>query len=57
MDSQTIHDLAMVYVQSKMTEYELDKRNAPLCGNTAMSKEEIQYLKSAYIFAIEHLSE
>lgn len=57
MDSQTVHDLAIVYAQSKMDEYELDNRDALINGNVAMSKEEIQYLESAYNFAIQHLSE
>lgn len=57
MDNQKLHDLAIAYASSKLSEYELDKREAPLCGNISMSAEEIQYLKSAYKFAIEHLSE
>ena len=57
MDNQTIQELAIAYANSKLTEYELDKREAPLCGNVSMSVEEIQYLKKAYDFAIQHLLE
>lgn len=57
MDNQIIHELAIVYADSKLNEYELDRREAPLCGNVSMSVEEIQYLKNAYNFAIQHLSE
>lgn len=56
MDNQTIHELAITYAGSKLTEYEIDKREAPMCGNISMSVEEIQYLKKAYDFAIQHLS-
>lgn len=57
MDKQQIHDLAVAYANSKMAEYNIDKREAPMNGNISMSAEEIQYLKSAYDFAIKHLSE
>lgn len=57
MDNQTIHELAVAYASSKLSEYELDKREAPLCGNISMSAEEVQYLKKAYDFAVQHLSE
>lgn len=57
MDKQQVHDLAVAYASSKMTEYNVDKREVPMNGNTSMSAEEIQYLKSAYDFAIQHLSE
>lgn len=57
MDSQKIHDLAVAYAISKIVEYCVDKRSAPMVGNTSMSKDEIQYLKSAYEFAIENLLE
>ena len=57
MDSQKIHDLAVAYASSKIVEYYVDKRSAPMVGNTSMSKDEIQYLKSAYQFAIENLLE
>lgn len=57
MDNQAIHELAVAYASSKLSEYELDNREAPLCGNISMSVEEIQYLKKAYDFAIQHLSE
>lgn len=54
---QTIHDLAIVYANSKIIEFNLNKRSAIACGNVSMSLEEIQYLKSAYDFAIKNLSE
>mgnify|MGYP007029248812 FL=1 len=54
---QIIHDLAIVYANSKMIEFNLDKRSAIACGNVSVSVEEIQYLKSAYDFAIKNLSE
>lgn len=57
MEQQQIHDLAVAYASSKMSEYNIDKREAPMNGNISMSAEEIQYLKSAYDFAIQHLSE
>lgn len=57
MDKQQIHDLAVAYASSKMSEYNIDKREAPMNGNISMSLEEIQYLKSAYDFAIKHLLE
>lgn len=57
MSSQINHDMALAYASSKLTEYEIDKREAPLCGNISMSQDEIQYMKKAYEFAIQHLSE
>lgn len=57
MDKNVIHDLAIAYAVSKLNEYEIDKREAPLCGNTSMKSDEITYLKSAYDFAIKNLSE
>lgn len=57
MDKQQIHDLAVAYASSKMSEYNIDKREQIMYGNISMSAEEIQYLKSAYDFAIKHLSE
>lgn len=57
MDNQQLHDLAVAYASSKMSEYQIDKRKAMLVGNIQMSADEIQYLKAAYDFAIQHLSE
>ena len=57
MIEKTIHDLAVTYASSKLSEYEIDKREAPLCGNTEMSSEEVLYLKAAYDFAVKNLSE
>lgn len=57
MDNQQLHDLAVAYASSKMSEYQIDKREAMLAGNIQMSADEIQYLKTAYDFAIQHLSE
>ena len=57
MSHDEIHDLAIVYANSKLTEYQIDSRSAVMCGNTEMSVEEIQYLKSAYQFALNHLTE
>lgn len=57
MDNQQLHDLAVAYASSKMSEYQIDKREAMLVGNIQMSADEIQYLKTAYDFAIQHLSE
>lgn len=54
---QIVHDLAITYAKSKLNEYVLDKREAPLAGNTSMSNNEIQYLKRAYDFAIQNLSD
>ena len=57
MDSQKIHDLAVAYAQVKLSEHNIDSRSAVMNGNIDMSEKEIQYLKSAYDFAIKHLSE
>lgn len=57
MTHDEIHDLAIVYANSKLAEYQIDSRSAVMCGNTEMSVEEIQYLKSAYQFALNHLTE
>lgn len=55
---KTIHDLAVTYASSKLSEYQIDKREAPLCGNTEMSSEEVLYFrKVAYDFAVKNLSE
>lgn len=57
MDSQTIHDLAIAYAQSKLLELQISSREAPLQGNIDFSSDEVRYLQSAYLFAIERLSE
>jgi hypothetical protein len=57
MSHDEIHDLAIVYANSKLAEYQIDSRSAVMCGNTEMSVDEIQYLKSAYQFALNHLTE
>ena len=57
MSHDEIHDLAIVYANSKLTEYQIDSRSVAMCGNTEMSVEEIQYLKSAYQFALNHPTE
>lgn len=58
MDNQQIaHDLAITYAKVKLEEFELDNRDAIANGCTNMEKSEIQYLKSAYDFAIKNLSE
>lgn len=57
MTSQVAHDLAIAYANSKLSELLLDKREAPLCGNTDLSEDEVQYLKSAYEFARKNLPE
>ena len=57
MGKQVAHDLAMAYAQSKLLEFQISNREAPFQGNTEFSVDEVVYLKSAYIFAKEHLSE
>lgn len=57
MSYEEIHDLAIAYASSKLTEYQIDNRSAVMCGKTEMSIEEIQYFKSAYQFALNHLTE
>lgn len=57
MTSQVQHDLAISYAQVKLSEYQIKNKNAPLEENTDFSKDEIQYLKSAYEFARKNLSE
>lgn len=52
----TVEKLALLYADKKLSEYLLDKREAPTCGSTDMSEDEVKYLKSAYDFAIQHLS-
>lgn len=57
MTSQIVHDLAIAYANSKLSEFLLDNREAPLCGSTSLSADEVQYLQSAYEFARKSLSE
>lgn len=57
MTSQVQHDLAVAYAQVKLSEYQVKHKTAPLEENTDFSIEEIQYLKSAYVFARKNLSE
>lgn len=57
MDKQLQHELAISYANSKLSEYLLNKREAPLCGNISLSTDEVQYLEKAYDFAIHNLSE
>lgn len=57
MDNEKIkHDLALQYAKVKLTKFEIDKREAPMCGNTQMENEEISYLRNAYDFAISKLN-
>lgn len=57
MSHEEIHDLATVYANAKLSEYQVDSRTSLTSGNTEMSIEEIQYLKSAYQFDLKHLAE
>lgn len=57
MDNNKIHDLAVAFASIKLQEYEVSKREAPLCGNTDISEDEIKYFKLAYDYATEKLSE
>ena len=57
MDKQLQHELAISYANSKLSEYLLNKREAPMCGTISLSSDEVQYLEEAYDFAIHHLSE
>lgn len=57
MSHEEIHDLATVYASAKLSEYQVDSRTSLACGNTEMSIKEIQYLKTAYQFALKHLAE
>jgi len=56
MDSQKIHELAIAYAQVKLSEYQIKGKTVILEENTNFSVDEIQYFKSAYDFAIKHLS-
>lgn len=55
--NDTVEQLALLYADKKLTEYLLDKREAPMCGSTDMSEDEVKYLKSAYDFAIKNLGD
>ncbi len=55
MDEQRLHELALLYARVKLTEFQMEKREAIACGNIGMTNDEIQYLKSAYEFALESL--
>lgn len=57
MTNQIAHDLAIAYANSKLSEFLLNKREAPFCADTSLSKDEVQYLESAYEFARKNLSE
>lgn len=57
MGKQVAHDLAIAYAQSKLAELQMSNREAIMQGNTNFSADEVEYLKSAYIFARKHLSE
>lgn len=57
MDESESRKLALVYAESKFKEYLLEKREAPLCGNVGFSDDEIEYMKSAYDYAISKLTE
>lgn len=57
MDKSAIHDLAVSYAEVKLKEYQLVSKTAPMEENTEFSIDEVNYLKSAYNFAIQHLSE
>lgn len=57
MSHEEIHDLATVYANAKLSEYQVDSITSLTSGNTEMSIKEIQYLKSAYDFAVLHLNE
>lgn len=52
-----IHDLAVAYAQVKLSEYQLRNKTAVFEENTEFSAKEVEYFKSAYDFAITHLSE
>lgn len=56
MTTQVQHDLAIAYAQVKLSEYQLKRKTAPLEENTDFSVDEIEYLKSAYVFARDNLS-
>lgn len=47
--------LALIYAEKKLSEYLLDIRESLACGSTDLSKDELEYLKSAYDFAINNL--
>lgn len=55
MDEQKIHESALLYARTKLNEFQIENREAIACGNIDMTNDEIQYLKSAYEFALERL--
>lgn len=57
MDKNATHDLAVMYAEVKLKEYQIASKNVPFEDNIQFSEKEIEYLKSAYDFAIKHLSE
>lgn len=57
MTNQIAHDLAVAYANSKLSEFLLNKREAPFCADISLSEDEIRYLESAYEFARKNLSE
>lgn len=57
MDKNAIHDLAVSYAEVKLKEYQLVSKTVPMEENTEFSINEVNYLKSAYNFAIQNLSE
>lgn len=57
MASNTEHDLALIYAQVKLSEYQIKNKTAPLEENTDFSIDEIEYLERAYTFARMKLSQ
>lgn len=51
-----VEKLAFIYAEKKLSEYLLDKREGLACGSTDLSKDELDYLQSAYDFAINNLA-
>lgn len=50
------HDLALIYADSKLKQYQIDHQENLACGNIEMTEDEINYLESAYLFAIKNFS-
>ena len=50
-------ELALKYAEVKLQEYLLSKREGISNGCTDFSKEELGYLKAAYLFALETFNE
>lgn len=55
MGIEDAKELAFIYAKVKLSELQVESRKALACGNTEMSDDEILYLKSAYLFALEKL--